>query len=50
MTDERIRQIQQDIERYQQAIEDAEGALEAAERELDEELEARYADMQEGTL
>ena len=44
MTDERIRQIHQDIERYQQAIEDAEGALAEAERELEEELEARYAE------
>ena len=44
MTDERIRQIQQDIESYRQAIEDAEAALEAAERELDEELQARYAE------
>ena len=44
MTEERIRQIQKDIEAYQKAIENAEGALEAAERELDEILEARYAE------
>ena len=50
MTSEKIKQIQQDIERYRQAIEDAEDALEAAERELDEELEARYANAQEGSI
>ena len=48
MTDERIRQIQRDIEAYQQAIENAEGALEAAERELDEILDARYSEMNGG--
>ena len=40
----RIEQIQDDINAYREAIENAEGALAEAERELDEELDRRYAD------
>ena len=44
MMDERIKQIEKDIELYRQAIENAEGALDAAEKELEEVLEERYAE------
>ena len=48
MSAERIRKISEEIERYKQAIQDAENALAEAERELDEELDARWQEMQEG--
>ena len=43
MEENRIQQIQNDINAYREAIADAEGALAAAELELTEELESRYA-------
>ena len=42
--DEKIMEIERDIQAYREAIENAEGALAEAERELDEELEKRYGD------
>lgn len=43
MEENRIQQIQNDINAYREAIADAEGALAAAELELTEELESRYS-------
>ena len=43
MEENRIQQIQNDINAYREAIANAEGALEAAEQELTEELESRYS-------
>lgn len=40
----RIKEITRDIESYKEAIENTEGAIVEAERELDEILEACYAD------
>ncbi len=42
--EKRIKEISRDIESYKEAIENAEGAIVEAERELDEILEACYAD------
>ena len=38
----KIAEIERDIEAYREAIENAEGALAEAERELTEELDKRY--------
>lgn len=42
--EKRIKEISRDIDSYKEAIENAEGAIVEAERELDEILEACYAD------
>ena len=42
MNNEKIEQIERDIETYRQAIQDAKDALEAAEQELDEVLEMEF--------
>ena len=34
--DERIKELQAEIEKYREALQNAQGALESAERELDE--------------
>ena len=43
MEENRIQQIQKDIDAYREAIVNAEGSIAAAELELQEELESRYA-------
>ena len=44
MTQERIKQIANDIKAYEEAIENAEGALAEAERELVDALNDAYSD------
>lgn len=40
--EDKIVEIERDIESYREAIANAEGALDEAERELEEELEKRF--------
>ena len=42
MVEDRIQQIEKDIETYREAIANAEGSIAAAELELNEEIERRY--------
>ena len=40
---EKLRELNREIEIYKQAIQDAEDALASAEKEMDETLEAEYS-------
>ena len=46
--DGKIRELYEELKIYRQAIQDAKDALASAEMELDEELEARFREQENG--